>query len=481
MLNLNINTNQAFYYRKAMNFYVYKIHHPVLKKCFKAIWLQVLEKYKAKAKRLRSLNKREHACMHILNNLFKAQYLTFNPWVGYSRDKNQYLKGRYRNRTRFKYESFVQTVDHLRDLGLITHKENIHFPGYSFSSRMKASKKLIKIFDSLDLVNLTSLYNQPKEQNQIILKDKSKKGIPYRTNDQITGWKNNLIIINKKINESRICLDMQDAQYHQLIMKLNKDKYRVDSFPDFTATTLHRVFNNSSFEQGGRFFGGWWQSIPRDFRKFITINYKPTEEVDYSGHHIRILYALEEKDLVGQPYEVDDSSRNTPDLIQNRKDATLIMLNSRNKVQAAHAIKNEGIKNIQRLMLEIEARHSEISHKFYTGVGNKLMNQDSMIAEEVMIEMIKLNHTILPVHDSFIVRNSATFELIPIMEKVFNKYCNSKTILKTKETMLEWNSEQEKQKRKNSNSKFNFANMDLSYLIEENFEKKTIVNKFWNP
>jgi len=70
MLNININTNQAFYYRKAMNFYVYKIRHPALKKCFKTIWLQVLEKYKAKAKRLRSLNKREHACFHILNNLF---------------------------------------------------------------------------------------------------------------------------------------------------------------------------------------------------------------------------------------------------------------------------------------------------------------------------------------------------------------------------------------------------------------------------
>ena len=109
------------------------------------------------------------------------------------------------------------------------------------------------------------------------------------------------------------------------------------------------------------------------------------------------------------------------------------------------------------------------------------MNQDSMIAEEVMTEMIKLNHTILPVHDSFIIRNSATFELTPIMEKVFNKFCNNETILKTKETMLEWNSDQEKKERKNSNDKFNIANMDLSYLIEENFEKKTIVNKFWNP
>ena len=481
MLNLNINTNQAFYYRKAMNFYVYKIHHPALKKCFKAIWLQVLEKYKTKAKRLRSLDKRENACFHILNNLFKAQYLTFNPWVGYSRDKNQYAKGAYRNKTHFKYESFTQTVDYLIALGYISHKDNVHFPGSSFSSRMKASEKLIKIFDNLDISNLTSIYDQPKHQDKIILKDKNKKAIPYKANDLIKGWRNNLIIINQKINESRICLDMQDDQYHQLIMKLNKDKYRVDSFPDFTATTLHRVFNNSSFEQGGRFFGGWWQSIPRDFRKFITINYKPTEEVDYSGHHIRILYALEEKDLVGQPYEVEDPSRNTSDLIQNRKDATLIMLNSRNKVQAAYAIKNQGIQNIQRLMLEIEARHCEISHKFYTGVGNKLMNQDSMIAEEVMLEMIKLNHTILPVHDSFIVRNSAAGDLISIMEKVFTKHCKNETILKTKETMLEWNSEQEKQNIKHSNDKFNFINMDLDYLIEENFEKKTIVNKFWNP
>jgi len=481
MLNLNINTNQAFYYRKAMNFYVYKIRHPALKKCFKTIWLQVLKKYKVKAKRLRSLDKRENACFHILNNLFKAQYLTFNPWVGYSRDKNQYAKGAYRNETHFKYESFTQTVDYLIDLGLIIHKKNVHFPGCSYSSRMKASKKLIKIFDNLDITNLTSIYDQPKQQDKIILKDINKKSLSYRANDLIKCWRNNLLIINNKINESRVCLDMQDDQYHQLIIKLNKDKYRVDSFPDFTATTLHRVFNNSSFEEGGRFFGGWWQSIPRDFRKFITINYKPTEEVDYSGHHIRILYSLEKKDLIGQPYEVENPSRNTRDLIQDRKDATLIMLNSKNRVQAARAIKNNGIHNIEKLMLEIESRHHLISHKFYTGVGNKLMNQDSMIAEEVMIEMINHNHTVLPVHDSFIVRNSAASDLISIMDKVFIKHCKSETILKIKQTMLEWDAVQGKQNRRDSNDKFNFTNMDLDYLIEENFEKKTMVNKFWNP
>ena len=110
---------------------------------------------------------------------------------------------------------------------------------------------------------------------------------------------------------------------------------------------VRRIFNNGSFDEGGRFYGGWWQSIPREFRKHITINHKPTEEVDYSGHHLRILYALKEKKLAGYPYEVKSSSRNTPELIQDRKDATLIMLNCKNSLKALNTIKSEGIKQAQ--------------------------------------------------------------------------------------------------------------------------------------
>ena len=431
-----IDTNNPFYLRKAMLFDAYKINTE-LKKGFELIWNEVFEAYRFNAQRVMDKKARRHACNNILANLWKAYFLTFNPWVGYSRNKNHYAKGKRLRELHFKYESFIQTFNLLESLGYITNKDHVNFPSYSFSSRMKASPKLISFFlQHTPLTNQTSLIGI--KQDYIVLKNKDKNPIKYRSNKEVLQWRSNLERINKRFSETRIALEMDDNLYQVLAERLNQQRDRVDFFPDFTHTSLHRVFNNSSFDQGGRFYGGWWQSIPREFRKYITINHKPTEEVDYSGHHLRILYAKEEKELTRYPYEVDDDSRNTEDLIKDRKDATLIMLNCNNRIKAFNTIKSEGIKQAQFIMDEIIERHDPIKDQFFTGIGNSLMKEDSIIAEEVMLEMLKLNHIVLPVHDSFIVRNSATFELKPIMEKVFAKhYKNNKTILKTKDTIFD--------------------------------------------
>ena len=44
---------------------------------------------------------------------------------------------------------------------------------------------------------------------------------------------------------------------------------------------------------GGRFYGGWWQSLPSKFRPHITIDGQKTSEVDFSTMSLRILYAKE--------------------------------------------------------------------------------------------------------------------------------------------------------------------------------------------
>jgi hypothetical protein len=49
------------------------------------------------------------------------------------------------------------------------------------------------------------------------------------------------------------------------------------------------VFNNGSFNEGGRFYGGWWQNFPSDYRQFITINGHTTWEYDYSSLHPAML------------------------------------------------------------------------------------------------------------------------------------------------------------------------------------------------
>ena len=466
-----IDTNNPFYLRKAMLFDAYKINTE-LKKGFELIWNEVFEAYSLNAQRVMDKKARRHACNNILANLWKAYFLTFNPWVGYSRNKNHYAKGKRLRELHFKYESFIQTFNLLESLGYITNKDHVNFPGYSFSSRMKASPKLISFFQQhTKSNNRVELIGVKSHQDLVVLKDDNKNPIKYRSNKEVLQWRSNLERINKRLSETRIALEMDDNLYQRLAERLNQQRDRVDFFPDFTRTSLHRVFNNSSFKQGGRFYGGWWQSIPREFRKYITINHKPTEEVDYSGHHLRILYAKEEKELTKYPYEVDDDSRNTEELIKDRKDATLIMLNCNNSIKALNTIESEGIKQAQFIMDEIIERHDPIKDQFFTGIGNSLMKEDSIIAEEVMLEMLKLNHIVLPVHDSFIVRNSATFELKPIMEKAFTKfYKNNKTILKTKDTIFDIPG-----RNKHLRNEEGYITSDLQLLYEDT----TIVSSLW--
>src|SRR5262249_37427882 len=69
-------------------------------------------------------------------------------------------------------------------------------------------------------------------------------------------------------------------------------------YVDFRKIRLHRVFNNT-LDEGGRFYGGWWQNIPSKYRRFITINGVPTRELDYSNLHAAMLYAREGLPWIG--------------------------------------------------------------------------------------------------------------------------------------------------------------------------------------
>ena len=54
---------------------------------------------------------------------------------------------------------------------------------------------------------------------------------------------------------------------------------------------VRRIFNNKSFSDGGRFYGGWWQRIDSKFRKDIRMNNSPTVEIDYSALHVILAYS----------------------------------------------------------------------------------------------------------------------------------------------------------------------------------------------
>jgi len=62
---------------------------------------------------------------------------------------------------------------------------------------------------------------------------------------------------------------------------------------NFKNIEYYRVFNDSSFELGGRFYGAWWVTLRKDARGNITLNGEKTIELDYSSIGIHLLYSQE--------------------------------------------------------------------------------------------------------------------------------------------------------------------------------------------
>ena len=201
---------------------------------------------------------------------------------------------------------------------------------------------------------------------------------------------------------------------------------------------MRRVFNNSRWDQGGRFYGGWWQRCPSARRVMIEFDGVATAEIDYSGIHIVILYAQVGinywKDIKEDPYKIDELAEIEGD-IDLRKAAKLLLLmalNAENEDKTFRAFRfqsqtgstEKGLTNEQlsSILIALKEKHKPIAHKLASGAGIDLMFIDSQITEEI-IKTFTYKHKcpILTVHDSYVVPFGYDHILEKVMKAAFEK------------------------------------------------------------
>lgn len=235
--------------------------------------------------------------------------------------------------------------------------------------------------------------------------------------------------INTALSKVNITLCLPDALIDE---KFGTDEEYIDPFRKY----YHRVFNNSSKREGGRFYGVWWQRIPKEFRSYITINGNKTVELDFKAIQPSILYAQEDHPMkVGKdPYHVDLSKYNLPkptsdaykDYIRPAvKEAFNLMINDTEGKMSTGGkysrMKDEYKEKLSwdDLLTEIKSTHSMISKHFNSGVGIKLQYKDSQIAEQVLLNFAKRGVPCLCMHDSFIVEEQYQTDLQAVMSKAY--------------------------------------------------------------
>jgi hypothetical protein len=280
-------------------------------------------------------------------------------------------------------------------------------------TRYVASDRLLSLFtvDEIRAIPAMLPSYQDPELIRVRVKEKDENGVSRKRSlavvktPQALQMHENLRIINKALSKHWYDLEIPDEELS------------------------YRVFNDPELFTGGRFYGGWWQNIPREYRRYMIVNGKQMVELDYSNQHPSILYAQASVSRPDDCYSDVIKLHNLPqgltsnDLRDMVKAAFNAMLNSPKQFKQAPSGVNPakfGLKwaDVSESIMDY---HKPIAHHFYTGVGLRLQRMDSDIAEKVLLHFAHKGIAILPLHDSFMMHHGYESSLEPVMSSAFEE------------------------------------------------------------
>lgn len=341
--------------------------------------------------------------------------------------------------------STIEIIHRLRDAKLIGFQKG--FEGsperQGYISRIWPTKKLTSLFEDAAFGIFDVGYINERET--IILRDEDKNDVEYTDNTRIKKMRLILQKYNKLLEKTFI--DIPSLNYPRIELPERRLRRKANK-PIYVNITHHdkfvrRVFNNSSFEDGGRFYGGWWQRIDSKYRKEIRLNNSPTVEIDYSSLHIILAYSETGIDYWNtthkDPYDLSVRGVNNPEHKRNIvKLFLLLSLNASTEPSLFRAFRAElNYKEypysftddvLTELLQTIKEHHADIKHLICSGAGLRLMNIDSQMCEFVVSDFVKRDVPILTVHDSFIVPFGEEDNLNRLMKEAFNEVTNSLVI-----------------------------------------------------
>ena len=381
-------------------------------------------------------------------NKSQLKTLIVNLYKNYLDDKTRFVsinlgKSYYENLVSRYNKLFISSimidiVHALDELGFIKINKGYFSPKKSRMSRIIGTNKLFNLFTKHQFS--TEMIQTSREKELIVMRDivdGKKTDIPYKDTSLTNQWRDDLKKYNELLAKTYIdILEFSDKGI-KLPSKRNNDQTYTVSLNQ-SDKVVQRIFNNNSWKDGGRFYGGWWQRIPSQYRSRIHFFGIPTSELDFSGLHINLLYLMCKKDLPSSdPYDIDGIGTNG----LNRQIVKIILLHIINAKSRKSAIKsitmtinfdstlyeyvNQNKLDYLSFIDEILITHNSIKKYFFSGQGIKLQNFDAMMAESVINHFTSLGIPILCIHDSFVIAADKTKDLDAVMAKKFEQVLKS--------------------------------------------------------
>ena len=349
---------------------------------------------------------------NIVDKLVKQQY----SYLAISLNANRYKTNRY-NPNAVGYDILQATVRFLLDKGWL--KKHTGFfdrrtkNNESRYSRIQPTERLLEAIRHYRMPNAQTTIHPNKET--ILLKDNEGGLMDYADSSTTNQMRDNLKLINDQIARSWCDLYITDSDFEDLqtYLKVHDDKQPVD----FSEQSLVRIFNNRSFDYGGRFYRGWWQHLPNNetkgiglkLRDYIRIDDSYTREYDYKALHPNLLYLRAGLSMpIDDPYTIDGYEQYRKALFKPIFNAILNAKHRQsfiNKSGLRREVFQAGFEgSLEDIVLMLEKKHEAIKQYFFSGIGLELQREDSDLLEAVMLNCIKDDITVLPIHDSIISR-----------------------------------------------------------------------------
>ena len=344
----------------------------------------------------------------IFANLMRAKCNRWPTTIGMRRGKGALDRERRYRPDYMKAALFITVQDWLIEAGYVEKvKSGFNLPGYSQTSRFALTEKGVLELEAEDWDFADFKVDRGRET--IRLKDAEDRLCGYDDTPETMALRAHLDEINVKLNATDI-----DTAPPLTIH---------DKGPDYKGrkVRLHLVFNRGRFNQGGRFYGGWWQQIKSEARPKITMDGQHTAEADFSGFNPAVLLAEAGEPIPDDPYSPIVGA-NAPKELRDHAKATLAALLN------AKTGKTEEPRDFDsaRWGMTAEDFRAKVLDAFPmvpamlgTDKGLTLQRLESDLAEAIMLHFVRQGHAILPIHDAFIVQTHLERELVQVMKDTF--------------------------------------------------------------
>lgn len=368
-------------------------------------------------------------------------------WASIHLNSLHYSASRYHN-PEITYRIHVERAyDTLIGLQYLTEvKAGVYSNANRYLTRYEATDKLIDLFSDVERVALHE--SAPRSENTELIRiqirdDEGRKYLQkYDDNDNTVRMREQVAFINDVLAKGKFDLEITREELETLEDRMHQrsqERNEGDGRLRLQDVSLYRVFNDTEFATGGRFYGGWWQVIPSEYRTRIRINEKRTVELDFGTLHPTMLYSEVGLKPPEDSYQIGLYPRSFSGANSMAAYRKLVKRCFNAMLNASHRLSRPprdvdlsvwGLKWHQMVEAILD-RHKPIADQFFTGRGLLLQREDSDMAANLMEDFARRMGLVplLPVHDSFICHHGYESDVYDAMKREFRKrYGNSVSV-----------------------------------------------------